>query len=166
MKIIQGIAGLAVAVALVVGIAPTPAKADVDVSFGLFYNDLSPHGSWYVSAQYGRVWQPYFVNLTWSPFADGAWIWYPHAGYVFVSSYPWGWAPYRYGSWVFIGGRGWCWRPGTSFVSWWTAPVFHNPPPVFIAPHRPVVIPPHRQPILVGNGGPGPVHPGGDGRGR
>jgi hypothetical protein len=130
------------------------------------YADLAYWGEYVVVPSYGRVWRPYFVNLTWSPFADGAWIWYPHAGYVFVSSYPWGWAPYRYGSWIFVGGRGWCWRPGTSFVSWATVPVFRNPPPVFIAPHPPAVIPPHRQPILVGNGGPGPVHPGGDGRGR
>jgi FecR protein len=130
------------------------------------YADLSYWGAYEVIPVYGRVWRPYFVNVGWQPFADGAWVWYPHAGYVWVSSYPWGWAPYRYGSWVFVGGRGWCWRPGVSYVSWYTVPVIHRAPPMFIAPRPPAVIPPHREPILVGHGGPGPVHPGDGGRGR
>src|SRR3954447_5801744 len=133
-------------------------------SYSYGYADLSYWGAYEVIPVYGRVWRPYFVNVGWQPFADGAWVWYPHAGYVWVSSYPWGWAPYRYGSWVFVGGRGWCWRPGVSFVSWRTIPVFVNPPVAFIPPRIPID---HRrhEPILIGSGGPGPVHPGG-GRGR
>jgi len=130
------------------------------------YADLSYWGAYEVIPVYGRVWRPYFVNVGWQPFADGAWVWYPHAGYVWVSSYPWGWAPYRYGSWVFVGGRGWCWRPGVSYVSWYTVPVIHSAPPMFVGLRPPTVIPPHREPILVGHGGPGPVHPGDGGHGR
>src|SRR3954469_7766124 len=129
------------------------------------YADLSYWGAYEVVPVYGRVWRPYFVNIGWQPFADGAWVWYRGAGYVWVSSYPWGWAPYRYGSWVFLGGRGWCWRPGVSYLSWYTVPVIHCAPPMFFAPRPPAIIPPHREPILVGHGGPGPVHPGDGGRG-
>ena len=137
-----------------------------DPAYSYGYADLSYWGAYEVVPVYGRVWRPYFVNIGWQPFADGAWVWYPHAGYVWVSSYPWGWAPYRYGSWIFLGGRGWCWRPAVTYVSWYTVPVIRSAPPLFLAPHPPAVIPPHRDPILVGHGGPGPVHPGDGGRGR
>jgi len=118
MKIIQGIAGLAVAVALVVGIAPTPAKADVDVSFGLFYNDLSPHGSWYVSAQYGRVWQPSVYAADWNPYYDGHWE-YTDYGWTWVSDYNWGSVPYHYGTWVMDARYGWVWVPGYTWAPSW-----------------------------------------------
>ena len=129
------------------------------------YADLAYWGSYTVVPVYGRVWRPYFVGLSWQPFADGSWVWYPGAGYVWVSAYPWGWAPYRYGSWVYAGRQGWCWRPGVSYVSWVTVPVVYNAPVAFIHP-RPPIDRRHREPILVGSGGPGPVHPGGGGSGR
>ena len=51
---------------------------------------------------YGMMWQPYLVGAGWDPFMNGAWMWYPGAGYAWISSYPWGWTPYRYGSWTYI----------------------------------------------------------------
>jgi len=129
------------------------------------YADLAYWGSYEVVPVYGRVWRPYFVGVGWQPYADGSWVWYPGAGYVWVSAYPWGWTPYRYGSWVFVGSRGWCWRPSRTYVSWVTVPVYYNAPRYFAPPRFPVDRR-HHEPILIGNGGPGPVHPGGDGRGR
>jgi hypothetical protein len=129
------------------------------------YADLAYWGSYTVVPVYGRVWRPYFVGLSWQPFADGSWVWYPGAGYVWVSAYPWGWAPYRYGSWVYAGRNGWCWRPGRSYVSWVTVPVVYNAPVAFIHP-RPPIDRRHHEPIFVGNGGHGPVHPGDGGRGH
>ncbi len=38
------------AMALVVTSVPPPASADVNVAFGFFYSDLSPHGNWLASA--------------------------------------------------------------------------------------------------------------------
>jgi len=46
--------------------------------------------------RYGMMWQPYSVGAGWDPFMNGAWMWYPGAGYAWISSYPWGWTPYRY----------------------------------------------------------------------
>jgi hypothetical protein len=143
--------------------AASPYPYNPSYSYG--YADLAYWGSYAVVPVYGRVWRPYFVGLTWQPFADGSWVWYPGAGYVWVSAYPWGWAPYRYGSWIFVRSHGWCWRPAVTYVSWVTVPVVYNAPVAFIPPRRPVDRW-HHDPILVGNGGPGPVHPGGDGRGR
>ena len=48
------------------------------------------------------MWQPYLVGAGWDPFMNGAWMWYPGAGYTWVSAYPWGWTPYRYGSWTYL----------------------------------------------------------------
>src|SRR3954469_24533242 len=142
--------------------AASPYHYDPAYSYG--YADLAYWGSYEVVPVYGRVWRPYFVGVTWQPFADGSWVWYPGAGYVWVSAYPWGWAPYRYGSWVFVGSRGWCWRPSRTYVSWVTVPVYYNAPRYFTPPRFPDYR--HREPILVGHGGPGPVHPGDGGRGR
>ena len=143
--------------------AASPYAYNPGYSYG--YADLAYWGSYEVVPVYGRIWRPYFVGVGWQPFADGSWVWYPGAGYVWVSAYPWGWAPYRYGSWVFVGSRGWCWRPAATYVSWVTVPVYYNAP-VYFAPPRFPVDRRHHEPIFVGNGGPGPVHPGDGGRGR
>jgi len=62
---------LAVLVLALVAVATTPARADV--SFGFFYSNLEPHGSWLVSANYGRVWQPAAYAPGWNPYYDGHW---------------------------------------------------------------------------------------------
>src|SRR3954447_6574456 len=138
--------------------AASPYPYNPSYSYG--YADLAYWGNYEVVPVYGRVWRPYFVGATWQPFADGSWVWYPGAGYVWVSAYPWGWAPYRYGSWVFVGNRGWWrrprvsyvswvywflagsrgwgWRPAVSYVSWVTVPVYYNAPVYFAPPRFPV----------------------------
>ena len=125
---------------------------------GLVYDlsDLSTYGDYFFVRGYGYMWRPASASLAWDPFADGYWLSYPGSGYVFVSSYPWGWAPYRYGSWHFVNGRGWCWAPGNHWNAWHTTPSLHNLPPNF---HHPEV-PHHGPPVIAVNGGtPTPVPP-------
>jgi hypothetical protein len=90
-------------------------------------SDLNYYGSYMAVPGYGTVWQPYFLDASWSPFQDGGWVYYPGAGYMWVSSYPWGWMPYRYGSWAFAPGYGWVWQPGY-WNTWYAVPRVVNPP--------------------------------------
>ena len=79
-------------------------------AYGL--NDLAYYGNFLDAGSCGMMWQPYFVSAGWDPYANGAWAFYPGAGYSWVSPYPWGWTPYHYGSWNYCPGTGWGWQPG------------------------------------------------------
>ncbi len=88
-------------------------------------------------AGYGYVWQPYgFANamMSWSPYDNGAWMFYPGMGYAWASAYPWGWLPFHYGSWAFINGAGWAWLPGGNYGGPWYATSFQSVPRVTRAP--------------------------------
>jgi hypothetical protein len=100
-------------------------------------SDLNYYGSFYNVPGYGMMWQPYLVGAGWDPFMNGAWMWYPGSGYMWVSSYPWGWMPYRYGSWTYLAGNGWFWQPGNSWAGWNTSPGITNPPRTFSFPRPP-----------------------------
>ncbi len=100
-------------------------------------SDLNYYGSYMSVPGYGMVWQPYFLNASWSPFQDGGWVYYPGAGYMWVSSYPWGWMPYRYGNWAFVPGYGWVWQPGY-WNNWYAVPRVVNPPRRTAVPVPPV----------------------------
>lgn len=69
---------------------------------------------------------------------NGAWSWYPGAGYTWVSSYPWGWTPYRYGSWTYLSSYGWFWQPGSTWAGWNTVPRITHAPASFSVPRPPV----------------------------
>lgn len=78
-------------------------------------NDLAYYGTFMNAAgcgMSGMMWRPYFASAGWDPYANGAWAYYPGAGYSWVSPYPWGWMPYHTGSWSFCPGTGWGWMPG------------------------------------------------------
>jgi hypothetical protein len=105
--------------------------------YGYGASDLNYYGSFYNMPGYGMMWQPYLVGAGWDPFMNGAWAWYPGAGYAWVSSYPWGWTPYRYGSWTFVNSYGWFWQPGSSWTGWNTVPRIVNAPQHFNAPRMP-----------------------------
>ena len=111
-------------------------------------SDLNYYGSYMSVPGYGTVWQPYFLDASWSPFQDGGWVFYPGTGYMWVSSYPWGWMPYRYGNWAFVPGFGWVWQPGY-WNSWYAVPRVVNPPR-----RTAVVAPPvrGRGTVMVGRG--------------
>jgi hypothetical protein len=82
-------------------------------SYGL--NDLSYYGTFADLGGCGSMWRPYFASAAWDPFSNGAWAWYPSAGYSWVSPYPWAWTPYHSGSWAYCSGAGWGWMPGGSW---------------------------------------------------
>jgi hypothetical protein len=111
-------------VALSSVIAPRP-QAAVDVSFGFVYSNLQPHGSWLVSAQYGRVWQPREYRPGWNPYYDGHWV-YADVGWTWVSDYSWGAVPYHYGTWTLDPVYGWVWVPGMTWAPAWV--VFRTGP--------------------------------------
>jgi hypothetical protein len=105
--------------------------------YGYGASDLSYYGSFYNIPGYGMMWQPYLVGAGWDPFMNGAWMWYPGAGYAWVSAYPWGWTPYRYGSWTYLNAYGWFWQPGRTWAGWNTVPRIVNAPQAFSAPRPP-----------------------------
>ncbi len=100
-------------------------------------SDLNYYGSFYNIPGYGMMWQPYLIGAGWDPFMNGAWTWYPGAGYTWVSAYPWGWTPYRYGSWTYLPTSGWFWRPGSTWAGWNTVPRIVNAPQRFNMPRPP-----------------------------
>jgi hypothetical protein len=116
--------------------------------YGYGMSDLNYYGSFMNVAGYGSVWQPYFIDAAWSPFQDGGWAFYPGAGYMWVSGYPWGWMPYNYGNWAFIPGFGWVWQPGY-YNPWYGIPQVVNPPVRTKVPTPPVR---GRQTVMVGQG--------------
>jgi hypothetical protein len=111
-------------------------------------SDLNYYGSYSSIPGYGLAWQPYFMDASWSPFQDGGWVFYPGAGYMWVSSYPWGWMPYRYGNWAYVPGYGWFWQPGY-WNSWYAIPRVVNPPRRVAVPVPPVR---SRTTVMVGRG--------------
>jgi hypothetical protein len=74
-------------------------------------NDMNYYGS-FGGGCGGSMWRPYFASANWDPYANGAFAYYPGAGYSWVSPYPWGWTPFHSGSWAFCQGIGWGWMPG------------------------------------------------------
>jgi hypothetical protein len=119
--------------------------------YGYGASDLNYYGSFYNIPGYGMMWQPYLVGAGWDPFMNGAWMWYPGAGYAWVSGYPWGWTPYRYGSWTYVNSYGWFWQPGRTWTGWNTGLHVVNPPQLFNVP-RPPTTP--GQTLMVSRGAP------------
>jgi uncharacterized protein DUF6600 len=123
-RIAKGLkAAVVIAAILVAGVLSRPAEAGVD--FGFVYSNLSPHGSWMVSAQYGRVWQPSVYAPGWNPYYDGHWV-YSDVGWTWVSDYDWGAVPYHYGTWYEDPSLGWIWVPGYTWAPSWV--VFRTGP--------------------------------------
>jgi hypothetical protein len=87
-----------------------------------FRSELSPHGRWIDTPEYGLVWVPSGRRSWWRPYSYGEWIYTRH-GWTFVSYDPWGSIPFHYGRWVFRARwGGWAWIPGyewgPAWVSW------------------------------------------------
>jgi ferric-dicitrate binding protein FerR (iron transport regulator) len=122
--------------------------SSISSPYGYGMSDLNYYGSFMNVAGYGNVWQPYFLGADWSPFQDGGWAFYPGAGYMWVSGYPWGWMPYNYGNWAFAPGFGWVWQPGY-YNPWYGIPQVVNPPVRTKVPTPPVR---GHQTVMVGLG--------------
>ena len=91
------------------------------VSFGVFYNELSPYGQWVDYPGYGYVWIP-SAGSDFAPYStNGHWI-LTEYGWTWVSDYSGGWAPFHYGRWDYDNSYGWFWVPdnewGPSWVNW------------------------------------------------
>lgn len=104
-------------------------SAQVNVSFQLFYDDLSPYGQWVDYANSGYVWIPN-AGPGFSPYATaGHWV-YTEYGWMWVSDYSWGWAPFHYGRWNYEPSFGWMWLPdnvwGPAWVSWRSSPGYYG----------------------------------------
>lgn len=97
---------------------PERSRAQVSVSFQIFYDDLSPYGSWIQNPEYGYVWIPN-VDPGFAPYgSNGYWV-YTDFGWTWVSNYPWGWAPFHYGRWYSDPVYGPIWVPGTEWGPGW-----------------------------------------------
>jgi hypothetical protein len=92
-----------------------------NVSFQVFYDQLSPYGEWVDYPNYGYVWIP-SVGSDFVPYSTaGHWILTDY-GWTWASDYDWGWAPFHYGRWASDNNYGWFWVPGNqwgpSWVNW------------------------------------------------
>lgn len=104
------------------GLSPVPpAQAQVQISFGIFYDRLADHGYWVRYEPYGFVWIPTVVSADWAPYTHGRWIYTDRFGWYFVSDEPFAWAAYHYGRWGFDPDIGWFWVPGTTWAPAWVA---------------------------------------------
>jgi hypothetical protein len=128
--------------------ATSSGSANINSPYGYGMSDLNYYGNFMSLPGYGNVWQPYLIGANWDPFMDGAWAFYPGAGYMWVSGYPWGWMPYNYGNWAFVPGFGWVWQPG--YFNYYGGILQVVNPPV----RTKVPAPPTRghQTVLVGRG--------------
>jgi hypothetical protein len=95
------------------------------VSFQVFYDQLSPHGTWIDYPDYGYVWIPRGYPGFYPYATGGSWV-YTDYGWTWVSNYSWGWAPFHYGRWYYDSFYGWLWVPGTEWAPAWV--VWRNSP--------------------------------------
>ncbi|EKD31080.1 MAG: hypothetical protein ACD_77C00407G0007 [uncultured bacterium] len=92
-----------------------------NVSFQVFYDELSPYGQWVNHPNYGYIWIP-DANEDFVPYSsNGYWVNSTY-GWTWVSDYEWGWAPFHYGRWDYDDYYGWFWLPdnqwGPAWVTW------------------------------------------------
>ncbi len=100
---------------------PAVAESQADANAGVFFDSLSPYGTWSQQPGYGQVWKPTVetIDSNWTPYVDaGQWL-YSDSGWYWQSDYTWGWAPYHYGRWVNLAKQGWVWTPGNIWSPAW-----------------------------------------------
>ncbi|WP_372949688.1 DUF6600 domain-containing protein [Mariniphaga sp.] len=115
---------LIITVALVIsaGVFQKQASAQYEnVSYQVFYDQLSPYGQWLDYPNYGNVWIP-DAGPNFSPYStNGYWV-HTRYGWTWMSDYSWGWGPFHYGRWDYDSFYGWLWIPdyewGPSWVNW------------------------------------------------
>lgn len=119
MKLIIKIFILSLVINISFWIAPQAVMAqEITIGFQVFYDDLSPYGSWVDNPEYGYVWFPN-VSAGFTPYGtNGYWI-LTDAGWTWVSNYSWGWAPFHYGRWYNDPMYGPMWVPGNEWGPGW-----------------------------------------------
>jgi hypothetical protein len=89
-----------------------------NVSFQVFYDQLSPYGEWVNYPNWGYVWIP-DAGPDFVPYStQGHWI-LTDDGWTWMSDYSWGWAPFHYGRWDYDQYYGWFWVPGNEWGPAW-----------------------------------------------
>ncbi len=88
------------------------------VSFGVFYDGLSPYGEWMTVGGGVYGWRPAGVHAGWRPYTVGRWRW-TNYGWYWLSDEPWGWAVFHYGRWYYDDYYGWIWIPGYDWAPAW-----------------------------------------------
>jgi hypothetical protein len=135
----------------------TSVRNDYAGAEGYGWSDLDANGNWYDVPGQGPVWQPQvaYDDSNFDPYGNGAWVFYPNAGYVWASGYSWGWTPYRCGNWSFYGGFGWGWAPGSGCGGrGWGFAGGGRPVNIVVGPtgYHPIRVPvtgtPHPRPIM------------------
>ncbi|MEN9962907.1 MAG: hypothetical protein RL582_2 [Bacteroidota bacterium] len=101
-------------------IQPQKTQAQVTMSFQVFYDELSPHGTWVYNPDYGSVWVPNLNNQFYPYGSNGYWV-FTEEGWTWVSLYSWGWAPFHYGRWFYDPFYRWVWVPGYQWGCAWVA---------------------------------------------
>ncbi len=105
------------AIAFIINIKKVSAQQN-NVSFQVFYDQLSPYGQWVDNPDYGYVWMP-DAGPDFVPYSSGGrWIMSDY-GWTWYSSYDWGWAPFHYGRWGYDSYYGWFWVPGGEWGPAW-----------------------------------------------
>jgi len=97
-------------------VAEPPAKVELED----FRSELSSHGRWVDTPEYGSVFVPYTQTQVtgWRPYLYGQWAWTAY-GWTWVSEEPFGWATYHYGRWAYRPALGWVWVPGYTWAPAW-----------------------------------------------
>jgi hypothetical protein len=118
----------------VTSVAPKQASAQgVSVGFQVFYDELSPYGTWVISPDYGYVWVP-DVAPGFTPYSTNGYWMLTEEGWTWVSDYPWGWAPFHYGRWYTDPYYGAMWVPdyewGPGWVTWRRSAGFYGWAPI------------------------------------
>lgn len=112
------IAGIAILFTAFLPPLAQQARAQVSVSFQVFYDQLSPYGTWVSYPDYGYVWVP-GAGAGFRPYGTrGHWV-YTEDGWTWVSDYSWGWATFHYGNWFYDDSYGWMWMPGYEWAPAW-----------------------------------------------
>ncbi|MEI6886556.1 MAG: DUF6600 domain-containing protein, partial [Bacteroidota bacterium] len=89
-----------------------------NVSFQVFYDELSPYGTWVLNPDYGYVWVP-DVSQGFTPYATNGYWMFTNEGWTWFSNYSWGWAPFHYGRWYNDPYYGPMWVPGNEWGPGW-----------------------------------------------
>ena len=105
------------------------AAQNSSVNFQVFYDELSPYGTWIENPQYGYVWIPN-AETGFVPYASNGYWAFTDVGWTWVSNYPWGWATFHYGRWFTDPTYGPMWVPddewGPGWVTWRTSDEYYG----------------------------------------
>jgi len=99
--------------------APAAAQVNFSISFGYFYDELTPYGQWYRHPRWGDVWRPTRVERDFRPYYRGHWVPTREYGWMWESDYAFGDITFHYGRWVYDRYDGWLWVPGYVWAPAW-----------------------------------------------